>query len=228
MPPNISLPPRDPLEDSLIYLSPLVPLCKVAILDTFWGYSDAFVDPTASSLNTYFEYYENECRKALEKWEKYDIADLKFRHVTDTAKMMKDGKTRMEMVEYLKTCLIGNCRYIVDEVVDLTARLFLMVSVPNSNQEVALSETTLKWVDGPVSEALERHFRPESASKENFSVERKEVRLEKSFTPRDLEQKAEMKILWTSNLLEHLHFKPEDNSVTLFHHASFLHLHKDR
>jgi hypothetical protein len=85
-------------------------------------------------LNPYFEYFETECREALDKWEGCDISEVKFLHVIKVVQMVKDEKCRKGIEGYLKMVLDRDIQEIIDELVGLAARLFLMVPTSCSGQ----------------------------------------------------------------------------------------------
>jgi hypothetical protein len=233
MPLYVIVPDRDPLQDPLMFLAggALIPLCKVALLDSFWGDPGPLFDTTRASVDRYFEYFETQCRLALYNWEKYDLSELRFRHVTEVAGMLKAGARRDEMEIYLAERLLGDCSVIASEIVDLTVRLLLMVPVWSFWQGVSPGETSLTWVEGTVGGALKRHFRGRGASKSEENVQimiEQPMLLEKSFTAMNIEEVAGMRVVWTTNLLDHLKMRHEDNSVAIFHHASFLSYQKNK
>lgn len=41
------------------------------------------------------------------------------------------------------------------------------------------------------------------------------------FTARNLERVAGIRVIWTSNLADHLHLEDDDTSVRIFYHVSF-------
>ncbi|KAF8854411.1 hypothetical protein BDZ45DRAFT_597067 [Acephala macrosclerotiorum] len=53
-----------------------------------------------------------------------------------------------------------------------------------------------------------------------------QVKLEKIFNARNLEQIGGIKIRWTSNLADHLRMRDDDTAVELFHYVSFLRCHQ--
>ncbi|KAH8787220.1 hypothetical protein BGZ57DRAFT_736592, partial [Hyaloscypha finlandica] len=53
------------------------------------------------------------------------------------------------------------------------------------------------------------------------------VKLERLFTARNIERLADIQVIWTSNLADHLQLEDDDTKVRLFSHTSFLELHRD-
>lgn len=147
----------------------------------------------------------------------------------------------------------GDERVIVGEIVDLIVRLRWMVPVWSFWEGVSPEnkETSLTWVDGSVRGAFQRHFHPRSRAVSDsgtgatgtFEGMAKlgvhgiggEVRFEKGWCLRVIEKEMGCRIVWTSNLLDHLRFREEgqgremeefgespQKSLCVFHHAAFL------
>lgn len=214
----------------------LIPHCKVALSDVFWN-DPASPARTPKGIAQYFEYFESQCRLTLAKWEKYDLSELKFSHVTIVAKMLMAGSTRPDIEQFLGEFLEGDCRIIASEIIDLTVRLSLMVPIWSFWQGVRPDESALTWVEGTVERAFERHFRPKTAqTKQSLSItdisnsnpEQREYGVKqpmifaKSFTAQRLQELGGLKFIWTDNLLDHLKMRPESNTVYMFHYVSFL------
>ncbi|KAE8448963.1 hypothetical protein EG329_008759 [Mollisiaceae sp. DMI_Dod_QoI] len=116
----------------------------------------------------------------------------------------------------------GDERVIVGEIVDLIVRLRWMVPVWSFWEGVSPEnrETSLTWVDGSVRGAFQRQFRPrsravsesgtgatatfEGIAKLGASGIGGEVRFEKGWCLRVVEREMGVRIVWTSNLLDHL------------------------
>lgn len=144
---------------------------------------------------------------------------------------------------------------IIGEIVDLIVRLRWMVPVWSFWEGVSpeARETSLTWVDGSVRGALARHFRPrsravsesgtgatgtfEGMAKLGVNGIGGDVRFEKGWNLRAIERDMGCRIVWTSNLLDHLRFREqvkEDNgeeygegnvgktTLCVYHHAAFL------
>jgi hypothetical protein len=226
MPTYVIVPDRDHLLEPFDSLSrkPLTQLCKVTLLDAFWGDPGPLFDQKRMQVDVYFEYFEAQSMLALKNWGKYNISSLKFHHVTDVARMIKQECTRSEIESFLTEILTGECKSISSEVIDLTVRLLLMVPNWSILTGASADETTLTWMDGTVSKAFIRHFRQRNASKELMPiVPSDQGKIDKTFTARNIEEIGGLKIVWTCNLLDHLQLRKDRRSVEIFHHASFLH-----
>lgn len=155
----------------------------------------------------------------------------------------------------------GDERVIVGEIVDLIVRLRWMVPVWSFWEGVSPEnrEGSLTWVDGSVRGAFQRHFRPrsrdlsehgnggggtgtgtfEGMARLGVSAIGGDVKLEKSWCLRVIESQMGCRIIWTSNLLDHLRLREEgpghkgegrgeeygeetQRTLCVFHHAAFL------
>jgi hypothetical protein len=219
---KIVLPDPNPLNDPLQRLSrqSMWQSCKMAIMTEFWTASSACADWSKIPLDIYFEYFEDQCRLALHNWDRYDISSLNFGHIVTIAKMIQGTKTREEMEAQLKSSTNGDCPKLSSEIVDLAVRLVMMIQTGGFRNVLMPSQETLTWVDGPLSNALSTHFSRDNVLKDS-------VGLDSTFTARKIERIAGIRIVWTSNLLDHLRMRDDDTSVAIFHHASFLNFQKD-
>lgn len=219
---KIALPDPNPLKDPLHSLGrqPLGLPCKLAIMNEFWGDPNASFNWSKSPIDTYFEYYEDQSRLALHSWDRYDVSSLNFGHVIKIATMVQQGKTRAEMDAELKSTTEGDCPGLSSEIIDLTVRLLLMIQIGGFRNVLMPGQETLAWADGPLSDSLTMHFTRDNVLKVS-------VDLDKTFTARNIERIAGIRIVWTNNLLDHLRMRDDDTSVALFHHASFLNFQKD-
>lgn len=106
-----------------------------------------------------------------------------------------------------------------DDLVDLAVRLWVMIPVGGFRQ-ISNPGTSLEWISWSLQETLRQRFQKQVSLKES-------VKLEKMFNATGLERIGGLRIIWTSNLLDHLRMQDDDTRVSIFHHASFLHLHRD-
>ncbi|KUJ12207.1 uncharacterized protein LY89DRAFT_738825 [Mollisia scopiformis] len=275
MPLYVVVPDHNPLHDPISHLwhQSLLPLTKVALLDSFLGDPGPLFDTTRKSPNVYLSYVETTIRGALYAWSKYKVKELKFLHITKGAELMCNGRSREEIEGFLQETFEksaynqqgngqvqavekGDERVIVGEIVDLIVRLRWMVPVWSFWEGVSPEnrETSLTWVDGSVRGAFQRQFRARSRAVSESGTGATgtfegiaklgangiggDVRFEKGWCLRVIEKEMGCRIVWTSNLLDHLRFRehghtagsptteeyPEDTQRTLcvFHHAAFL------
>lgn len=219
---KITLPDPNPLNEPLQSLSrqSLSQPCKLAIMNEFWTGPSASVDWSKIPADTYFEYFEKQCRLALHNWDRYDVLSLNFSHVVGIAKMIQEGKPRAEMDAHFKLATEGDCPELSSEIIDLIVRLMGMIQIGGFRNVLMPGQETLVWVNGPLSDSLGTHFSRNNVLKDS-------VELDRTFTARNIERIAGIRIVWTSNLLDHLRMRDDDTSVAIFHHASFLNFQKD-
>jgi hypothetical protein len=219
---KIALPDPDPLKAPLQSLSrqSLSEPCKLAIVKEFWTTPSASTNWSKIPFDTYFEYFEDQCRLALHNWDRYDISSLNFSHVVYVGKLIKREKTRADIEAELRSAIDGACEDLCPEVVDLTVRLLLMIQIGRFRNVLMPGQQTLPWADGPLSATLHRYTSP-------VSILRESVSMDNTFTARSVDKIAGIRVVWTSNLLDHLRMGDNDTSVSLFHHASFLNFQKD-
>jgi hypothetical protein len=192
---------------------------RQAILNGFWRGPGLYSTHAKIPVDTYFEYFEEQCRLALSDWGRYDISTLKFCHLVDFAQKILDGASRDVIDIHVKSILGGPCQELSSEIIDLTVRLLLMIQIGGFRQALTPGQESLSWRDGPLSEALKTHFNCDIVLKES-------VELDKAFTARNLERIAGIHVVWTTNLMDHLRMR-DDKRVAIFHHASFLHYQQD-
>lgn len=229
------LPANDPLQDSLAYIASgqhLIPLCQVALLDAFFG------TPASSdtSLDPYITHLESQLRASLHTWhhQKHSISSLKFHHLTDVAKLIQQALTRVEIENALSAELGEDVKSLAGELVELTVRVVFMVPLWNLLRERS-EEACLTWYEGMLRGAFERCFRVDSlsrtwslspSSQKKMARGKSDLRLTKSFNAKTVCEVLGWKVVWTSNLLDHLSVRESDKGkgLLVFHHASFLRL----
>ena len=112
-----------------------------------------------------------------------------------------------------------NDEKLLDALLDLAAGLYLTVSI-GSLQNSLTPGRAIAWEDDwTLAEKVHTSLWPAPQLSEH-------VKLPKSFTAVNLERIAGIKIVWTSNLADHLSLTSDDTKLILFHQASFLELHK--
>jgi len=214
----------DPLQDVLHILSrqPMGGRCRTAILNAFWNRSSSSESlEVPVPLDLYLEYFEEQCRLALHNWERYDISNIRFHHLVEVVTMIHERKTRRYIESHLKTILEGDCREVSSEVIDLSVRLLLMIQTGSFRQVLIPGQASLPWREGSICDILDTHFSHHNVLKDT-------IELDKAFKARNIERISGIRIVWTGNLLDHLRMSEDDTSVTIFHHASFLHFHRSR
>jgi hypothetical protein len=102
----------------------------------------------------------------------------------------------------------------------LAVRVWTMIDVGSLSSSLGLSRVPQHWIHGSLRGFIASTF----PSTKRLSDE---VELESLFTALNMERIADIQVLWTSNLADHLRFE-DDGAVHVFTHVSFLQLHRER
>jgi hypothetical protein len=209
--------------------SPLPPQIREFLIQQFWGYSIAL--NTSRNLNLlndcYFRYQEEQCRLATYNHRRCgtlatyrDIANIvrELREQNpDRESYRAELQKKFEIAESEAESLKSSCsdsEDFSDELIDLAVRLWLMIPV-GCFRQVALPGTSLDWGGGDLRGALGRQFEKSPQKLQSIS-------LGKVFNAQNLERMGGLRIIWTSNLADHLRMHDDDTRVSIFHHATFL------
>ncbi|KAF4978536.1 hypothetical protein FDECE_18199 [Fusarium decemcellulare] len=120
------------------------------------------------------------------------------------------GFTREELYQE-----IGNKEDGIDNTINLCASLLVMTEIGQSH--IGLSgQTPVRWESRSLEAALAEHFTPQKT----LTVDN--TKLGKLFTGRNLSRISGIKIIWTTNLADHLRLTDDDQAVFVFHCTSFL------
>ena len=101
----------------------------------------------------------------------------------------------------------------------LAVRVLTMIDVGGLRNGIKLGQVSRNWTHGSLRDFIKSTF-PNTQELSN------NVKLERLFTARNIEWVADIQIIWTSNLADHLQLEDDDTKVRLFSHASFLELHR--
>ena len=167
----------------------------MAIMEEFWGASNARVEWSRIYFDSYFEYFEDQCRLSLHNWDRHDISSLDFSQVILAAKLTQEGNSRAEVEESVESSVDAACRGLSSGIVDLAVRLLSMIQIGGFRNMLMPGQDSLAWMDGPFLDSLNSHFTRDNVLKES-------VDLVKAFTARNVERIAGIRIVWTSNLLD--------------------------
>lgn len=148
------------------------------------------------------------------------------RHIIEIAERIHEGMTREEITTWLIDRNFNRETPVDTDIfnasIDLSARLISMSEI-GVLPYCFSGRTDIVWEQGSLGDRIHKYFViPEIVP---HSHESKAV-LEKSFHGRHLDQIAGIRIIWTSNLADHLRII--DGEVAIFHHASFLKCQKQR
>ncbi|KAF5971214.1 hypothetical protein FBULB1_9354 [Fusarium bulbicola] len=104
---------------------------------------------------------------------------------------------------------------VIDNTINLCASLLLMTEI-GQNQIGLSAHTPIRWEGRTLKNALAEHFTPQ-----NF-LNVDNPKLGKIFTGCNLSRISGIKIIWSTNLADHLRLTDDDGAVFVFHCASFL------
>ncbi|KAG4428374.1 hypothetical protein IFR05_016144 [Cadophora sp. M221] len=177
-----------------------------------------------SFSDNYFAYYI----KSLESCRSNSLISSHRDIVSLLASVQKPDATRRSIEELLQERLADEEKEepeeIIDDAVDLTLRLLLMVPTgrhTTASRSVTLSGgTKFNWKGGTIQELVQREFGLQNSIKEP-------IKLEKIFNARNLERIAGVEVRWTCNLADHLRMRDDDKAVEIFHYATYLKLHQN-
>jgi len=102
----------------------------------------------------------------------------------------------------------------------LAVRVLTMVDVGGLRNGIKLGQVSRNWTSGSLRDFMKSTF-PRTKELSDH------VKLERLFTARNIERVADIQVIWTSNLADHLQLEDDDTKVRLFSHASFLELHRE-
>ena len=102
----------------------------------------------------------------------------------------------------------------------LTVRALTMVDVGGLQNGVKLGQVSRAWTNGSLSDFIKSTFPCAQELSDH-------VKLERLFTAGNIERVADIQVIWTSNLADHLQLEDDDTKVRLYSHASFLELQRE-
>jgi hypothetical protein len=217
---------QDDVLSADLHKSPIPTPLKCSILKSFWGtaINCQTIANNESELDPYFSYYSEQCRLMLGDNGRHATA-RKHHDISRIVQLFKEQRDRGRILDALRTEMhkmkLPNGEDMLQGSINLAARLYLMMSfgdVPNA----LTSERALPWTTGSVQHFLAEYLGPRRV------LSSESVKLQTLFNARNMQRLAGIKIKWTSDLGQHLRMIHDDEGVAIFHHASFLKLHKDR
>jgi len=166
----------------------------------------------------FLSYYTKQCKHALHDRGKH-ILTRTHQQILDITDQLGELAIREAIKSDLKQLFTSKSdreQEILNNSIDLAARLYLMISIGDSKYAVS-SGTPLVWGEGNLEDFLLEYFNdPQVLSDSN-------IKFEKTFNAYNLERIAGIKVKWTDNLIDHLRIiEADDKTVEIFHHASFL------
>lgn len=201
---------------------------KSAILGSLWDIKTEtlLLQGRTCSFEPYFKYYTHQCELALHGNGKY-ISARTHQDVANTVNWLKDGNVRDDIKNYLRDAEESNDHLQhtdeqLNNSIDLAARLLLMMEF-GELQHGYIGRTQLAWTTDSLQDFVHEYYNTGPV------LEKEHVKLKKSFNAYNLERIAGIRIIWTTNLADHLWIMdPEDKSVAIFYHATFLTVQKER
>lgn len=142
--------------------------------------------------------------------------------VFDILQMIKTGLHRDELVDTLEQRADPesmNCRF-VQERVDRVASLLVMTEIGNFTQNGYGAR--ISWRSGTLQQLINSHFSRERTLTDTS------IRLEQIFTAKSLVKITGLRIIWTANLSDHLAVDRKQNTLHIFHHATYLECQRKR
>lgn len=168
-------------------------------------------------FDPYWTYYQETCAHALNEGGRHNAA-RSHQDILDLTRRMIDGKEREELQETIRAGLTkvhANEAEIVDSTINLAASLLLMIECGGTQHGYSGNEQ-LEWASGTLQHCISAYFKP------LVQLGHDGVKLSRNFNARNLDKIANVKIVPTTNLLDHLRLTDDDTKVYVFHHAAFL------
>lgn len=195
---------------------------KLEIVEKFWG--DNLTDSQKDEFDrsAYCEYFREQFKLARHNDESLcQIYTLST--ICDIVHQLKTGKERNDVKSELSNKYVGNGKQVNDRInnaINLAIRLWLMVHV--GSRRGITGQTAIAWSGGCLQDVVAEHFCHQLVLTDS-------VKFERVFNALNLERIAGVVIQWTPNLVDHLRLKEDGKRPTLniFHHAAFLHYHRD-
>ena len=174
----------------------------------------------------YLVYFSKQCRYALHNRGRH-VCVRTYSDIFNIAKQLQDPTATRASIELTVGSTLAepkpsNAEEVVECSIDLVARLMLMMDVGGLQYGYS-GRPHLTWTAGSLEEFVHDYFDDAQI------LDHKNVRLEATFTARNLGRIAGIQVEWTDNLADHLRMTDEnDRKVAIFHHASFLKQRQDR
>lgn len=186
------------------------------------------IQATDNAYESFFTRYALLCKLAANK--DREVEKVTHWHLVEIIALLKDhGSTREEVATtVMQNPVIAHSESLVRTLVDLAAGLWLMLSISKYPGDISYDEPIV-WRDheklteeqhelkkGPINNHFSHHYNSTDL-----------VKLPQAFTAAHLERIGGIKMIWTSNLADHLLLKDDDTKLMLFHQISVLQLHKE-
>ena len=183
------------------------------------------VQATDNAYESFFTRYALLCKLAANKDREVEI--VTHQHLVDIIALLRDTKAYNSpspeaiIRTIMRDPIIAHSKTLAETLVDLAAGLLLMLSISKYPGDISYDEPIIWEDDGSLVPLglIDKTFSNQYDSTDL-------VKLPQSFTAAHLEQIAGIKVIWTSNLADHLLLRDDDTKLMLFHQVSILQLHK--
>jgi len=174
--------------------------------------------------NGYFVFYSDQCMAVLNDGSHKSLVRTHQDFLEEVRLLQNPRTTRETIKEALRMKLAepdsSNNKKLLGEIIDLAARIGSMTFVGKFYFDVKWQKN-LFWQDGSLVTFLKDEFKVPQDLEGG-------VKLGELFTAHNLSRIGGINIHWTHNLADHLRMHHDDQTVSIFHHASFLKLHQQR
>lgn len=162
----------------------------------------------------YFGYYQDQCITWLCDKVSQDCQDRTHRQLVEKAREIASLDAQ-NILPYLLSQDETDRSWTF-----LAVRVLTMIDVGGLRNGLKLGQVSRNWTNGSLRDFVKSIF-------PNTKELSDQVKLERLFTARNLEWVADIQVIWTSNLADHLQLEDDDTKVRIFSHASFLELHQE-
>ncbi|KAJ5459919.1 uncharacterized protein N7458_001471 [Penicillium daleae] len=201
-----------------------------SIINAFFGTFNDTGNPTCqSSRHLYFNYLLARSLAENTEFSAYIRSQLTPYIISDLIRQIQT-KTRCEITaDLLYSVPDGSERKeeAVNTLLTFIVRVWLMCRIGDFPGEPRQGQISVPWPDNStLSHALESHFH-----RSTTDTHEEQIQLEKSFKARNLERFGGIRVIWTSNLPDHLRlYDPSDDNhpyqLLIFHHVRLLEYHR--
>lgn len=210
----------DPLDG--ILNQPVSPDARAEIVCQLWGTQTPGPVPSESrAWDAYFSYYRRESSVAFADQGKHTSIRT-HRDLLRTARLLRDKQSEQEVKTELRQMLTrqrlpAEEQRMLEGSLRLATRLLLMVNIGPLPSEVS-GDHALGWSQGSLQQTIHDHF---DVPITPVTDPQHEV-LGADFTCRNVEHIADIEIVPTNNLLDHLRLVDRDKKLYVFQHVTML------
>ncbi|KAK8108317.1 uncharacterized protein PG998_010330 [Apiospora kogelbergensis] len=208
---------NSPLDRSLL-TNPIPQPIVSDLTKWLWGSSSRGAISLKADSQPYFNFYSSKCLEYLTDGGR-NIFQRTHADVVNISDRILRGDEREDLLTYIKSLKGGSptshSRCYAEHSIDLCATLLTMTDIGECTFRLSMQDF-VTWTAGPLRDALTSHFSP------TRSLDARDAKLDSVFTAPNLTRIGGIRILWTSNLANHLRLTENDAAVFIYHHASFL------